>query len=314
VIGVIALLALLQASFTIGLAGPATSPEYLPGYVAQVDGLFSAQQLRTTLRTTRSDVGAAELLATGQVQLVVTSLDAAMRLGSRGGPPPRLVHGLTAAPPVALLVAPGRSESIRSVADLVGQTIAVPAPGTAEDQALGMLLARAEVPMHRVKVQSLGERGAVRALESGEVGAAVLAEPHVSRLLEAGQATVVVDLRTVAAAAAALGGPTVSAALFLRGGTELPPEAVRALRAALQAAVARLSSTAPGELQRTLPPAVIGSPADFAARLRSAGALYLPDGRVTAEALERSLDLVQARAPLPARVDLPRSARRLLVE
>ncbi|HEY7870708.1 MAG TPA: ABC transporter substrate-binding protein, partial [Methylomirabilota bacterium] len=259
----IAWLALLQASFTIGLAGPATSPEYLPGHVAQAEGLFSAQQLRTTLRSTRSDVGAAELLATGQVQLVVTSLDAAMRLGSRGGPPPRLVHGLTAAPPVALLVAPGRGESIRSAADLVGQTIAVPAPGTPEDQALGMLLARAEVPMHRVTVQSLGERGVVRALESGQVAAAVLAEPHVSRLLEAGRAIVAVDLRTAATAAAALGGPTVNAALFLRGGVDPPPEAIRALRAALQAAVARLSSAGPAELQRTLPPAVIGAPADF---------------------------------------------------
>jgi ABC-type nitrate/sulfonate/bicarbonate transport system substrate-binding protein len=310
----IALLALLQASLTIGLAGPATSPEYLPGHVAQAEGLFSAQQLRTTLRTTRSDVGAAELLATGQVELVMTSLDAAMRLGSRGGPPPRLVHGLTAAPPVALLVSPGRSESIRSAADLVGQTIAVPAPGTPEDQALGILLARAEVPMHRVTVQSLGERGAVRALESGQVGAAVLAEPHVSRLLEAGQAIAVVDLRTAATAAAALGGATVNAALFLRAGADLPPETLRALRAALQAAVARLSSTAPGELQRMLPPALIGSPADFAARLRSAGGLYLADGRVTPDALERSLRLVKARAPLPARVDLPWSIRRLLVE
>ena len=309
----IAWLALLQAaSLSLALAGPSTSPEYLPVHVAQAEGLFSAQQLAITLRSTRSDVGAAELLATGQVQLVVTSLDAAVRLGSRTGPPPRLVYGLTAAPPVALLVAPGRAESIRSAADLVGQTVAIPAPGTAEDQVLGMLLARAEVGMHRVTVQSLGERGVVRALEGGLVGAAMLAEPHVSRLVEAGKASVAVDLRTTEGAAAALGGSTVNAALFVRSGADLPPDTVRALRAALQAAVARLTSAGPQELQKTLPPAVIGSPADFALRLRSAGSLFLPDGRVTAEALERSLDLLQARAPLPARVKLPRAGRLLV--
>jgi NitT/TauT family transport system substrate-binding protein len=198
----IAWLVLLQTSLTIVVAGPPTSSDYLPLYVAQADGLFTAQQLSVTLRSTRSDVAAAEILATGQAQLAATSLDAALRLGGTEGVPPRLVWGLTAAPPVALLVAPGRVDTIRSAADLAGQTVAVTAPGTAEDQALGLLLARAGVPMHRVKVLSLGERGVARALEGGEVAAGVLGEPHVSRLVEGGKAVIAVDLRTTKDAAA----------------------------------------------------------------------------------------------------------------
>ena len=310
----IAWLVLLQAALTIAVAGPATSPEYLPLHVAQAEGLFAAERLSVTLRSTRSDAGAAELLAAGQAQLAATSLDAALRLGSADGPPPRLVYGLTAAPPVALLVAAGRAESIRSPADLVGQTVAVPAPGTAEDQVLGMLLARARVAMHRVQVRSLGERGVARALEGGAVAAGVLGEPYVSRLVESGAAVVAVDLRTAGDAAAALGGPTVNAALFLRAGVEVQPATVRALRAALQAAVARAVSADPAALQAALPPAVIGAPGDFAGRLRGARDLFLPDGRVTAETLERSVELVRTRAPLPAKVKLPRRAGRLLVE
>jgi NitT/TauT family transport system substrate-binding protein len=310
----IAWLVLLQAALTIAVAGPATSPEYLPLHVAQAEGLFAAERLTVTLRSTRSDAGAAELLAAGQAQLAATSLDAALRLGSADGPPPRLVHGLTPAPPVALLVAAGRAGTIRSAADLVGQTVAVPAPGTAEDQVLGMLLARARVAMHRVQVRSLGERGVARALEGGAVAAGVLGEPYVSRLVESGAAVVAVDLRTAGDAAAALGGPTVNAALFLRAGVEVQPATVRALRAALQAAVARVVSADPAALQAGLPPAVIGAPGDFAGRLRGARDLFLPDGRVTAETLERSVELVRARAPLPAKVKLPRRAGRLLVE
>ena len=310
----IAWLVLLQASLTIAVAGPATSPEYLPLHVAQAEGLFTAQQLTVTLRSTRSDAGAAELLAAGQAQLAATSLDTALRLGSADGTPPRLVHGLTAAPPVALLVAPGRVDTIRSAADLVEQTVAVPAPGTAEDQLLGTLLARAGVPLHRTRVLSLGERGVARALEGGTVAAGVLGEPHVSRLVESGQAVIAVDLRTAGAAAAVLGGPTVNAALFVKAGVDLPPATLRALRAALQAAVARVVSAEPAALQAGLPPAVVGSPADFAARLRDARDLYLPDGRVTPAALERSIEQVRARAPLPAKVKLPGRAERLLVE
>ncbi len=310
----IAWLVLLQTALTIAVAGPPTSPEYVPLHVAQADGLFTAQQLSVTLRSTRSDAAAAEMLATGQAQLAATSLDAALRLGGTEGVPPRLVWALTAAPPVALLVAPGRVDTIRSAADLAGQTVAIPAPGTTEDQALGLLLARAGVPMHRVKVLSLGERGVARALEGGEVAAGVLGEPHVSRLVEGGKAVIAVDLRTAKDAAATLGGPTVGAALFARAGAEPPAATIRALRAALQAAVGRTISAEPAALQTTLPSAVIGSPADFALRLRSARDLFLADGRVPAETLERSLELLRARAPLPAKVKLPKRADRLLIE
>jgi NitT/TauT family transport system substrate-binding protein len=310
----IAWLVLLQASLTIAVAGPATSPEYLPLHVAQAEGLFTARQLTVTLRSTRSDAAAAEMLTTGQAQLAATSLDTALRLGGTEGVPPRLVWALTAAPPVALLVAPGRADSIRSVTDLVGQTVAIPAPGSAEDQALGLLLARAGVAMHHLKILSLGERGVVRALEGGEVAAGVLGEPHVSRLVEGGKAAIAVDLRAAKDWAAVLGGPTVGAALFAKAGAEPSAATLQALRAALQAAVARTISAEPAALQASLPSSVIGSPGDFALRLRSARDLFLADGRVTAETLGRSLELIRARSPLPAKVKLPRKAERLLVE
>jgi NitT/TauT family transport system substrate-binding protein len=310
----IAWLVLLQASLTIAVAGPITSPEYLPLHAAQAQGHFAAQQLAVTLRPMRSDAGAAEALALGHAQLAATSLDAALRLGHVDGAPPRLVWGLTAAAPVALLVNPARAASIRSAADLVGQTVAVPAPGTAEDQTLGLLLARADVPFSRVALRSLGERGAARALESGEVAAAVLSEPYVSRLVAEGKATVAVDLRTAADAAVALGGPTVNAALFGRAGALPEAATLRRLGAALQAAVARVGGSEPAALAEGLPAAVIGSPADFAARLRSARDLFLPGGRVSVEALEHSLALVRSRAPLPVAVKLPRRVEQLLAE
>jgi ABC-type nitrate/sulfonate/bicarbonate transport system substrate-binding protein len=154
----------------------------------------------------------------------------------------------------------------------------------------------------------------VRALEGGEVAAGMLGEPHVSRLVEGGKAVIAVDLRAAKDWAAVLGGPTVGAALFAKAGAEPSAATIQALRAALQAAVARTISAEPAALQASLPSSVIGSPGDFALRLRGARDLFLADGRVTAETLERSLELIRARAPLPAKVKLPRKAERLLVE
>jgi hypothetical protein len=59
---------------------------------------------------------------------------------------------------------------------------------------------------------------------------------------------------------------------------------------------------------------VIGSSADFALRLRGARDLFLPGGQVSVEALERSIELVRRRAPLPAKVKLPRRAEHLLLQ
>ncbi|HUM18064.1 MAG TPA: ABC transporter substrate-binding protein [Candidatus Nitrosotalea sp.] len=310
----IAWLVLLQASLTIAVAGPATSPEYLPLHVAQAEGLFAAQRLDVTLRSFRSDSGAAEALAAGQVQLAATSLESALRLGTVDGRPPGLVWGFTAATPVALLVNPSRVETIRSPGDLIGQTVAVPAPGTPEDQALAFLLAQADVLPSRVTMRSLGERGAARALAGGEVAAAMLSEPYVTKLVQDGVAVIAVDLRTAKDAAAWLGGPTVNAALFARAGAALDAATLRGLGAALQAALARVLTAEPDSLAARLPAAVVGAPADFVLRLQSARELFLPGGRVSVEALEHSLDLIRGRGPLPVKVKMPRSSEQLLLQ
>jgi len=308
----IASLVLLQAALTIAVAGPATSPEYLPLHVAEAEGLFAAHNLSVTLRSLRSDVGAAEALASGRAQLAATSLDSALRFGAVEGKPPRLVWGFTAAPPVAVLVGPQRADSIRTVADLSGQTVVVTAPGTPEDQGLAWLLARAELTPNRVGLRSLGERGAARALEGGEAAAAVLGEPYVTRLVDENIAVIRFDLRTIKDAAVWLGGPTVNAALFARAGAEPDAAVLRGLRAALEAATARVLSAEPAVLAERLPAAVVGPPADFALRLRSARELFLPGGRVSPEALDHTLGLIRSRGALPVKVKVP-SAERLLL-
>ena len=111
----IAGLIFLQAALSIAVAGPATNPEYLPLRVAAAEGYFTEEKLTVTLETLRAEPLAAQALGRGRVALAATSLDAALSLGHAGSAPPRLVFGLTAAPPVALLVpAAKRTRSRRS--------------------------------------------------------------------------------------------------------------------------------------------------------------------------------------------------------
>src|SRR5205085_9709232 len=141
----LAWLVLLQTTLTISVGGPLTNPEYLPLRVAEAEGYFAQENLRVTLQTTRAEATAAEALARGQAPLAATSLDAALELGHVAGAPPRLVFGLTTAPPVALLVPAARASTIRSIADLAGKTVGIAAPGTPAELALMSLLSHARL-------------------------------------------------------------------------------------------------------------------------------------------------------------------------
>lgn len=303
---------LLQATLTIGVAGPATSAEYLPVRLAESGGHFASEKVAARLQTFRSQAEAAEALAAGRMDLVATTLDAALRLGHVRGVPPRLVFGLTSAPPVALLVPAGGRDGLANVADLAGKTVGIPAPGTPEAEALAGLLATAGLSLERVSSVSLGEQRLARALVAGEVAAAVLADPWASRLVQEGRAAVLADLRQPGGAERWLGAQGVHAAVFVAGKSrlrerELVPIVRALLRAMRQAKTAALDELAPG-----LASAVTGEEGDFALRVAGVRGVLASDGLVTEAALEAGIAMVRTRAQLPVAVKLPGNLERLL--
>ena len=283
------------------MSGPATSPEYLPIWVAAADGHFDRQGLKVTLKPTRSEVGAAEALTQGQADLVATSLEALLRFGAREGQSPRLLLGLTAAPPVALAVESGHAARIRTVHDLAGLRVGLSAPGAAEHPWLTVLLARAKLTPVQVHVISVGAHGLGRALASGEVHAAMVSDPVASRLVAERRATLLADLRTPAAAQRALGFPTVSAAVFVRAERRPGERELAAFTRAILAARERLDGGGTDELAARLPRNVVGAREEFEARVQQARTLYLPEGRVTADQLEATVEFLRDQLPLPAR-------------
>jgi NitT/TauT family transport system substrate-binding protein len=297
---VLGLIVLLQA-LTLAVSGPATSPEYLPIWVAAADGHFERQGLKVTVRPTRSEVGAAEALAQGQADLVATSVEALLRFGAREGQSPRLLLGLTAAPPVAVVVDARHTSRVRAVHDLAGLRVGIAAPGAAEYAWLSFLLARARLTPTQVHVVSAGIHGLARALSSGEVHAAVVPDALASRLIVERRATLLADLRTPAAARRALGIPTVSAAVFVRGERRPGERELAAFTRAVLAAEERLGAGEASELARRLPRTVVGSGEEFEARIRQARDLYLPDGRVSEEQLEMTVLFLRDSLPLPGR-------------
>lgn len=309
-----ALLLFLQATLTVAVGGPATSPEYLPLRVAEVEGYFSQEGLQVSLRATRTEAQAALTLARGEADLAATSLEAALRYGAIGGQPPRLVFGLTAAPPVALLVSAAHRLTITRIQDLTGRTVGVSSPGAPEHSLLWALLDRHRIRPTQLRVVSLGERGLAAALGAGEVDAGLLPDPWLSRLVEDGKGAILADFRRRPDAARWLGGPTVHAALFVRADARVTASQLVSLARALLRGIRRVETADPDDIFERLPPRVVGLGPEFAARLVGARESFLPGGRVGREALTLSVAHIRTRQPLPKAVTLTRPADLLHVD
>ncbi|HEU5321416.1 MAG TPA: hypothetical protein VFX28_11470, partial [Methylomirabilota bacterium] len=169
----------------------------------------------------------------------------------------------------------------------------------------GWLLLRAGLSVAQVWMVSYGGRGLVGAVESGDVHVAVVPEPHASRLLADGRATLLADLRTPAAVSRTLGAPTLNAAVFTRADRPPAEAALTAFARALLAAE-RLLGGAPAPVVAARLPARVTAPGDeFRARLEAGRRLYLADGLVTAAQMQETLALIRANLPLSQRLPSP---------
>ena len=306
---------LLLQSLVLAIAGPVTSPEYLPLRVAEAEGLFAREGLNVVVRTTRAEPGAAEALVQGQADLVATSLDAILRFGPRSvTQAPRLVFGLTAAPPVALLVPTSQATIVKSLNDLPGTRVGLASPGAPEQMWFSWLLARAGLSVAQMWVVSHGSRGLVAAVESGDVHSGLVPEPAASRLIADGRAQVLVDLRTPAAVGRAFGTPTVNAAVFSRADRRPRDRDLAAFARAVLAAEQQLATATPEQAAARLDKRVVGSADDFAGRLQVARGLYLPGGLVTAEQVKHTTSLIRSHQPLPVNSRVPSPDELLYLE
>jgi NitT/TauT family transport system substrate-binding protein len=275
--------------------------------VAEAEGYFAREGLAITLKTTRAEPGAAEALAQGQADLAATSLEAILRFGPRlASQAPRLVLGLTAAPPVVLVVADAHKTIVRSIDDLPGTRVGVSTPGAPEQAWFAWLLARAGLSVAQMWMVSRGERGVVHAVETGDVHAALVQEPAASRLIAGGQGHALIDLRSPAAVRQAIGAATVNAAVFVRSDRRPKDRDLTAFARAVLAAQRRITAGNGDGLAAKLPRAVTIVPDAFEAKLAASRDLYLPDGVVTVEQVRETLILIRAHLPLPVTARVPR--------
>ena len=156
----------------------------MPYEVTRARGHFADQGFDVELIYTRGGNAAVQALVGGAVDYAGSSFDVALQAAANGAQI-RRVASTGRLPLFALAVAPDRRAEIDAVADLEGRTVGVSALGNADHALLLFLLDQAGADAASVQFATVGTN-LFDALRIGQVDAAMVQEPALSLITEAG--------------------------------------------------------------------------------------------------------------------------------
>ena len=156
----------------------------IPYEVARARGHFAEQGLDVQLVYTRGGNPAMQALVGGSVDYAGTSFDVALQAFSKGAKIRRFAS-TGRLPLFALAVAPKQKATIKTIKDLEGKTVAVSGLGNADHALMLYLLAHAGADAGKIKFAAMGTN-LYDVLRLGQVDAAMVQEPALTLILEAG--------------------------------------------------------------------------------------------------------------------------------
>ena len=156
----------------------------VPYEVTRARGHFADQGFDVELIYTRGGNAAVQALVGGAVDYAGSSFDVALQAAANGAEI-RRVASTGRLPLFALAVAPDRSAEIDAVSDLEGRTVGVSALGNADHALLLFLLDQAGADAASVQFATVGTN-LFDALRIGQLDAAMVQEPALSLITEAG--------------------------------------------------------------------------------------------------------------------------------
>jgi NitT/TauT family transport system substrate-binding protein len=193
-----------ESGVTIAVGGKTLLP-YLPLTLAGRLGYFEREGVNVRLDDRTSGATALRAMLSGDVDVVSGFYDHTIQMQPQGKDLVAFVE-MTHYPATVLAVSPHASQRIRSVADLRGRTVGVTGVGSSSYFFLKQQLLAHGLRPDAVRVRGIGgDATAIIAMRRGDVAAAVMVDPAISRLQAGGDVRVLADTRTAHGLRAALG-------------------------------------------------------------------------------------------------------------
>ncbi|MGR9139251.1 ABC transporter substrate-binding protein (plasmid) [Rhizobium leguminosarum] len=187
---------------------------YLPTKLAESLGYFKDEGLDVELLNEAAGVDAENQLLAGAVQGVVGFYDHCVDLQAKG----KFVESI-----VQFSQAPGEVEmvsskhpDIKSPADFKGKSLGVTGLGSSTNFLTLFMASKAGLKPGDVVTVPVGAGGTfIAAMQQDQIQAGMTTEPTISRMIKTGEASVLVDMRTVESTRKALGGTYPAASLYM---------------------------------------------------------------------------------------------------
>ncbi len=187
---------------------------YLPAKLTEALGYFKDEGLDVELLNEAAGVDAENQLLAGAVQGVVGFYDHAVDLQAKGKFVESIVQFSQAPGEVELVSA--KHPEIKSPADFKGKTLGVTGLGSSTNFLTLYMASKAGLKPGDVVTVPVGAGGTfIAAMQQDQIAAGMTTEPTISRMVKTGEASVLVDMRTVESTRKALGGTYPAASLYM---------------------------------------------------------------------------------------------------
>ncbi|MCG5076737.1 ABC transporter substrate-binding protein [Paraburkholderia tagetis] len=265
------------------MVGGITKLIYLPAKLTEQLGYFKDEGLDVELLSQPAGVDAENELLAGAVQGVVGFYDHTIDLQTKGKDV-KAIAVFGQVPGEVEMVSTKSADTLKSMGDVKGKTLGVTGLGSSTSFLTQYLAGQHGVTSTEYTMLPVGaDASFIAAVKQSRIDAGMTTEPTVSRLLQTGDAKVLVDMRTVDGTRAALGGTYPAASLYVQD----------AWADSHKAEAAKLAHA----FARTMQYIHTHSAEDIAAKMP---ADYQKDKALYVTALKASLPMYTADAKMPA--------------
>ncbi|MEP6964649.1 MAG: ABC transporter substrate-binding protein [Polaromonas sp.] len=252
---------------------------YLPAKLTERLGYFKDEGLDVELLNQPAGVDAELQMLAGAVNGVVGFYDHCVDLQTKGKYVESVVQ-FSQAPGEVVMVSTKHPE-IKSMADLKGKTVGVTGLGSSTNFLTLALAERAKVPVGAFITLPVGAGTTfIAAMQQDKIQAGMTTEPTISRLLKTGEATVLVDMRTVEKTRAALGGTYPAASFYMDSAwVNSHKDTVQKLANAFVKTMKYINTHSAAEIADKMPPDFyVGDKAAYIKALDEGKGMFTPDG------------------------------------
>ncbi|EEA02399.1 NMT1/THI5 like domain protein [Burkholderia sp. H160] len=198
------------------MVGGITKLIYLPARLTEQLGYFKDEGLDVELLSQPAGVDAENELLAGAVQAVVGFYDHTIDLQTKGKDVKAIVV-FGQVPGEVEMVSTKAADTIKSMGDVKGKTLGVTGLGSSTSFLTQYLASQHGIQSTEYTMLPVGaDASFIAAIKQGRIDAGMTTEPTVSALQKAGDAKVLVDMRSVEGTKAALGGTYPASSLYVQ--------------------------------------------------------------------------------------------------